>query len=209
MAVATGWWRRTGIFAFNALFWGSTGGMTLNKPVVGMAADEATGGYWLVASDGGVFAYDATFLGSTGNISLNRPITGMEGNSDGSGYRFAASDGGIFDYGTTFYGSADEAPAITAPPGSPPTCSVSLSHPTPKEFMGEIVTVTSNIPNYQVVVAKVYSTTTSFDAGFSTDANGNSSLMIDITTAFNRANRPDSGGNRAGLLCRELCSELS
>ena len=49
---ATGWWPADGaIFAFgDARFHGSTGGMTLNAPVVGMAADAATGGYWLVGS---------------------------------------------------------------------------------------------------------------------------------------------------------------
>ena len=31
-----------------------------------MAVDRATGGYWLVGSDGGVFAFNAPFLGSTG-----------------------------------------------------------------------------------------------------------------------------------------------
>ena len=47
-------------------------------PVVGMAVDPATGGYWLVASDGGIFSFgDAPFLGSTGNIHLNQPIVGM------------------------------------------------------------------------------------------------------------------------------------
>jgi hypothetical protein len=29
-----------------------------------MAADRATGGYWLVASDGGVFTFNAPFYGS-------------------------------------------------------------------------------------------------------------------------------------------------
>ena len=38
--------------------------MTLNAPVVGMATDDATGGYWLVAGDGGVFAFGAPFLGA-------------------------------------------------------------------------------------------------------------------------------------------------
>jgi hypothetical protein len=182
----TGYWLVAsdgGIFAFNAPFLGSTGAIRLNQPVVGMAVDPGTGGYWLVASDGGIFSYGAPFLGSTGNITLNRPITGMEANSTGSGYRFVASDGGIFDYGSAFYGSVVEAPAITSPPGSPPTCSVSLSYPTPKEYMGETVTITSNVPNYQAVLAKVYTTGTSYDAGFSTDANGTLALMINITTA--------------------------
>ena len=47
---------------------GSTGGMALNQPIVGMAATPDGGGYWLVASDGGIFSYgDARFFGSTGS----------------------------------------------------------------------------------------------------------------------------------------------
>ena len=54
-----------GIFAYgDAGFFGSAGGIQLNKPVVGMATDVATGGYWLVASDGGIFAYNAPFDGA-------------------------------------------------------------------------------------------------------------------------------------------------
>jgi hypothetical protein len=172
-----------GLFAYNAPFLGSTGAIRLNKPVVGMAVDDATGGYWLVASDGGIFAYGAPFLGSTGSIALSRPITGMEANSTGTGYRFVASDGGVFNYGSAFYGSAVEAPAVTQPPGSPPTCSVSLSSATPKEYMGETVTITSNIPSYQVLLAKVYTTLTAYIGGFSTDENGGAEIMLKITSA--------------------------
>ena len=54
-----------GIFAFgDAAFHGSAGATALNAPVVGMAADAATGGYWLVGADGGVFSYGAPFLGA-------------------------------------------------------------------------------------------------------------------------------------------------
>ena len=43
-----------GIFTFgDAAFFGSTGAMHLNKPIVGMAATPDGRGYWLVASDGG------------------------------------------------------------------------------------------------------------------------------------------------------------
>ena len=172
-----------GIFAFDAPFLGSTGAIHLNQPIVGMAADQESAGYWLVASDGGIFAYGAPFLGSTGSISLNRPITGMEANSTGTGYRFVASDGGIFNYGSAFYGSAVEPPAVTQPPGSPPTCSVSLSSATPKEYMGETVTITSNIANYHVLLAKVYTNITVYIGGFSTDANGRAGIMLKITSA--------------------------
>jgi hypothetical protein len=55
-----------GIFAFgDAGFQGSTGNLTLNEPIVGMATDPATGGYWLVAREGGIFAFDAPFYGSS------------------------------------------------------------------------------------------------------------------------------------------------
>ena len=41
---------RRGIFAFgDAVFHGSTGALTLNRPIVGMAATADGGGYWLVA----------------------------------------------------------------------------------------------------------------------------------------------------------------
>ncbi len=97
-----------GIFSFGgASFYGSTGGMVLNKPVVGMAATHDGLGYWLVASDGGIFSYgDAKFYGSTGSIALNKPVVGMAVTPDGDGYWLVASDGGIFSYGDAqFYGS--------------------------------------------------------------------------------------------------------
>ncbi len=68
-----------GIFSFgDATFYGSTGSITLNKPVVGMAATPDGGGYWEVASDGGIFSFgDAQFYGSEGGQPLNAPIVGM------------------------------------------------------------------------------------------------------------------------------------
>ena len=58
-----------GVFSFgDARFYGSTGNLHLNKPVVGMAATPDGKGYWFVASDGGVFSYgDAN---STGRQAL-------------------------------------------------------------------------------------------------------------------------------------------
>ena len=97
-----------GIFTFASTgFFGSTGALTLNKPVVGMAQAPDGGGYWLVASDGGIFNFgDAHFYGSTGAIPLNRPIVGMAVTPSGRGYWLVASDGGIFTFGdATFYGS--------------------------------------------------------------------------------------------------------
>ena len=42
-----------------------------------MAADPATGGYWLVAADGGIFAFGAPFLGSTGATAAQPARVGM------------------------------------------------------------------------------------------------------------------------------------
>ena len=97
-----------GVFSFgHAQFFGSTGGMRLNQPVVGVAATHDAGGYWEVASDGGVFSFgDAHFWGSTGSIVLNKPMVGMAVTPDGGGYWLVASDGGIFAYGDAqFHGS--------------------------------------------------------------------------------------------------------
>ncbi len=71
-----------GIFNYgSAQFYGSTGSITLNKPIVGMTAVQ--GGYYLSGSDGGVFTYPTsggpTFYGSTGSIVLNAPIVGIAG----------------------------------------------------------------------------------------------------------------------------------
>jgi hypothetical protein len=81
------------------------GGKHLNAPIFGMAVDQATGGYWLVASDGGIFSFNAAFHGSAGSLALDSPIVGMQGASDGSGYRLAASDGGVFSYNLPFAGA--------------------------------------------------------------------------------------------------------
>jgi PQQ-like domain len=99
-----------GMFSFGEPFCGSTGGIRLNRPVVGMAMAPDTGGYWLVASDGGIFTFgDARFYGSTGGIRLNQPIVGMAATPDGRGYWLVASDGGVFTFGDAgFKGSTGD-----------------------------------------------------------------------------------------------------
>jgi hypothetical protein len=107
------------LFAANALatpttFHGSTGGLRLNRPIVGMAATPSGHGYWLVASDGGIFTFgDAEFHGSTGSLRLNRPIVGMAATPSGHGYWLVASDGGIFTFGDAeFHGSTGGLPLV-------------------------------------------------------------------------------------------------
>ncbi len=106
-----GYWiddSKGGIYSFgSAPFYGSTGNIALNKPMVGMAPTSDGKGYWLVASDGGIFTFgDAGFYGSTGALALNKPIVGMASTPDGKGYWLVASDGGIFTFGDAgFFGS--------------------------------------------------------------------------------------------------------
>jgi len=71
-----------------------------------MTVDPATGGYWLVASNGGVFSFGAPFFGSTGALSLRAPIVGMAATVDGGGYWLVGADGGVFCFGDApFFGS--------------------------------------------------------------------------------------------------------
>ena len=110
-AATPGYWMVAsdgGIFSFgDARFFGSTGNIRLNQPIVGIAATPTGNGYWMVATDGGIFSFgDARFFGSTGNIKLNKPIVGMAATPSGNGYWLVATDGGIFSFGDArFYGS--------------------------------------------------------------------------------------------------------
>ncbi len=102
-----------GVFAFgSAGFFGSTGAVALDQPIVGGADTPSGKGYWLVASDGGIFAFgDAAFKGSTGGTPLNKPVVGMAATPSGQGYWLVASDGGIFAFGdATFQGSTGGTP---------------------------------------------------------------------------------------------------
>jgi hypothetical protein len=91
----------------DAVSHGSTGGVPLARPIVGVAATPSGHGYWLVASDGGIFAFgDAAFHGSTGAMHLNQPVVGIGTSPSGHGYRMVAADGGVFSFGDAkFYGS--------------------------------------------------------------------------------------------------------
>ena len=101
-----------GIFTFgSAQFYGSTGSLHLQRPVVGIVPSSDRGGYWLDASDGGIFSFgDAGFYGSIPGLglhpagsgladSLDAPIVGMVPSADGRGYFMVASDGGVFAFG--------------------------------------------------------------------------------------------------------------
>jgi hypothetical protein len=111
-----------GVFTFGrARFFGSTGTLRLQRPVVGMTVTDDRGGYWMVARDGGLFAFgDATYhgsipglgispAGSGAHLSLNAPIVAMVASPTGKGYLLVGADGGVFAFGDArFHGSCPQ-----------------------------------------------------------------------------------------------------
>jgi hypothetical protein len=90
-ANSTGYWLVAsdgGIFTFgDAGYYGSTAGIALNKPIVGMAPTPDGKGYWLVASDGGIFTFgDAGYFGSEPGHGIGVDNTvGIESTPSGEG----------------------------------------------------------------------------------------------------------------------------
>jgi hypothetical protein len=100
----------------DAVFHGSMRGKHINKPIVSVIGDPATGGYWLVGGDGGVFAFGAPYYGSMIGKHLNEGATGMVATPSGAGYWIVAADGGVFTFGQASYeGNAlhnEKSPAV-------------------------------------------------------------------------------------------------
>jgi ribosomal protein L24E len=91
-------------------------GLALHAGVIGIAANPAGHGYWLVGSDGGVFAFGrARFFGSTGNDRLNAPIVAIAATPKGRGYWLVASDGGVFAFGDAKYEGSTAGAPLAAP----------------------------------------------------------------------------------------------
>jgi hypothetical protein len=89
------------VLAFGtATFRGSTEGMALAAPVVGMAPTRTGAGYWLVAADGGVFGFGAPFHGALSGFPLRLPVAAMAATPDGGGYWLVTEDGGVFPFGS-------------------------------------------------------------------------------------------------------------
>jgi hypothetical protein len=111
-----------GIFSFgSAPFFGSTGNLHLQRPVVGISPTSDRRGYLMVASDGGMFAFGAARfegslpalgirpVGSGGAHALDAPVDAMVPSPDGRGYLLVAADGGVFAFGdASFHGSCPQ-----------------------------------------------------------------------------------------------------
>jgi hypothetical protein len=82
-------------------WYGSDAGRLPNGvTATGIAADPATGGYWILKSDGGVDSFHAPWSGSM----RGHDVTGIAG-TRGGGYLLLTPDGGVHNYGTPWYGS--------------------------------------------------------------------------------------------------------
>ena len=129
---ATGWSAPTAGSSpsVKAQFYGSTGSLHLQRPVVGIVPTADRGGYWLDASDGGVFSYgDTQFYGSIPGLGLHPAGSGLPeqpqrahrghgaASIDDNGYFMVASDGGVFAFGDAhFAGSCPGIGGCRAPP---------------------------------------------------------------------------------------------
>jgi cell wall-associated NlpC family hydrolase len=104
-----------GVFTFgDAAFYGSTGAIRLNQPIVGMAPTPDGEGYWLVASDGGVFTFgDAAFYGSGANTPGD-PVQQLIPTRSGRGYWIVQQSGSEVALGDAG-GSAPTTAVLLAP----------------------------------------------------------------------------------------------
>ncbi len=109
-----------GIFAFgDAGFYGSIPGLglhpagsglpnSLNAPIVGMVPSADSGGYFMVASDGGVFAFgDARFAGSCPGIGgCSGAAVAVMPDASGNGYWVVTATGHVYAFGDApYYGA--------------------------------------------------------------------------------------------------------
>ena len=101
------------MFSFgDARFYGSTGNLRLNSPVLSMATAPSGQGYWLVAGDGGIFSFGVPFYGSVPGIGLCKSVPGIQirPTITGHGYFVLAPNGRVFAFGDAMGGAS--APAL-------------------------------------------------------------------------------------------------
>ena len=114
-----------GIFNYgDAAFYGSTGAIRLNMPIVGLAPTPDGHGYWLVAFDGGVFTFgDAGYYGSTAGKGMF--AYGLIVDPAAPGYSVVTADGNATTFGPSTPARTRSRPRRRAPrrrlgpPGTP------------------------------------------------------------------------------------------
>jgi plastocyanin len=90
-----------GVFDFGqSKFYGSTGNIHLNQPIVATASTGDQKGYFELAADGGMFTWgDAKFFGSMGGKKISAPIIGMLTDPFNDGYVMFGADGAAYPFG--------------------------------------------------------------------------------------------------------------
>jgi peptidoglycan/xylan/chitin deacetylase (PgdA/CDA1 family) len=74
--------------------------------VVGIAADRATFGYWILKSNGGVDNFHAPWHGSlAGRVLRGAAVTGIAAGRSGGSYLILTSNGAVHGFGTRVFGS--------------------------------------------------------------------------------------------------------
>ena len=100
-----------GIFSFgDARFFGSTGGIDLNRPIVGMAPTPDGRGYWLLASDGGIFSF--------GDASSSAPPGACNSTGRSWGWRRHPTGAATGSSPPTAASSRSGTPGSSDPPGA-------------------------------------------------------------------------------------------
>ena len=79
------------------------GSLSRGTTAIGVAADRATGGYWILKSNGGVANFHAPWHGSLEG-HVGSVVTAIAAGRPG-GYLVLTSDGGVHNFGTPSYGS--------------------------------------------------------------------------------------------------------
>ena len=72
-----------------------------------MAADTATGGYWLVGADGTVTAFDAPAIDPPADQRPAAPVVGAAATADGNGLWEVTASGAVFAYGDARFQGPD------------------------------------------------------------------------------------------------------
>lgn len=88
--------------------YGSKDGVLLPAPIIGGAATNDGGGYWLVTSRGNVYNYgDALYFGAPVHAHVGFKFVAFGTTPDSQGYWLLASNGALYNYGdAAFCGSA-------------------------------------------------------------------------------------------------------
>ncbi len=74
------------------------------RPLIAIAVDSATSGYWLTTPAGNVYNFNAPSHGSLAGRALPAPIVGMAA-APGGGYWLVTSKGNVYDFHAPWYGS--------------------------------------------------------------------------------------------------------